>query len=448
MVAVVEKTIHDGRCRIADSSLALTAVVSAIIGRRATDSRERWDAGWSAARCGRDVMAQNDFDSAEKPTLGVREIRVFLCYRRQDGAWYADWLYRQLNNTSFIDAGGDTCQIRTYYDMTAPGVSDWKQLHFPSLQTSQAMILVCTPGIAIDFSKRREPDWVYEELRWWSRHRETAPIVVDTTSEGDRWLPRLITHKWPDINRIDLSKDDAAAAEGTNVNVAQRIRERITGAIRESERRTVFEDLRRFKRLTKRLSVALLCAVVLFFVAVGAAVFALRAREAERDQRSIAEQQQKIAEEQTKIVEEQNVIMQKQVIKLLFLPSTEDSDRARDSFIMSTGELRFRNTDQFIQLAEGIYKNYDDMSVRNGVLNALRVLECVGPYKDPLMAREIDALFSKLGPVADEEVKLHLEVLRTIVDADRSNRPRPVIPGYDRCEWARDAARKQRSKVH
>ena len=293
-------------------------------------------------------MVQNDFDTAEKPTLGVREIRVFLCYRRQDGAWYADWLYRQLNNTSFIDAGGDTCRIRIYYDMTAPGVSDWKQLHFPSLQTSQAMILVCTPGIAIDFSKRREPDWVYEELRWWSRHRETAPIVVDTTSEGDRWLPRLITHKWPDINRIDLSKDDAAAAEGTNVNLAQRIRERITGAIRESERRTVFE---------KRLSVALLCAVVLLFVAVGAAVFALRAREAERDQRSIAEQQQKIAEEQTKIVEVQKVIMQKQVVKLLFLPSTEDSDQARDSFITSTGKLRFRDDWPLVQLVDEIYKN-------------------------------------------------------------------------------------------
>jgi hypothetical protein len=92
---------------------------------------------------------------------------------------------------------------------------------------------------------------------------------------------------------------------------------------------------------------------------------------------------------------------------------------------------------------------YNNKSIRNGVLNALRMLECVGPYnKDPLIAREFDAFFSKLGPVEDEEVKLHLEMLRTIVDADRSNRPRPVIPGYDRCQWARDAARKQRSKEH
>jgi len=220
--------------------------------------------------------------------LDAREIRVFLCYRRQDGAWHADWLYRHLNNTSFTDATGKACRVRIYYDKTAPGVSDWKQLHFPSLQTSQAIILVCTPGIAIDFSKRGEPDWVYEELRWWCGHRDTAPIVVDTTGEGDRWLPRLVTLKWPDINRIDLNKDDAEAAENTSGDFAQRIRERITDSIRESERRTVFEDLQRFKRLTKRLSVALSCAVFLLFVAVIATVWALRASERAEQQRKVA----------------------------------------------------------------------------------------------------------------------------------------------------------------
>jgi hypothetical protein len=231
--------------------------------------------------------------------LDAREIRVFLCYRRQDGAWHADWLYRHLNNTSFTDPADKACRVRIYYDKTAPGVSDWKQLHFPSLQTSQAIILVCTPGIAIDFSRRGQPDWVYEELRWWCGHRDTAPIVVDTTGEGDRWLPQLITLKWPDINRIDLNKDDAEAAENTSRDFAQRIRERITDSIRESERRTVFEDLQRFKRLTKRLSVALSCAVFLLFVAVITTVWALKASErAEQSvqQRIVAEQSRAIAQ--------------------------------------------------------------------------------------------------------------------------------------------------------
>src|SRR5262245_34635084 len=230
--------------------------------------------------------------------LDAREIRVFLCYRRQDGAWHADWLYRHLNNTSFTDAIGKACRVRIYYDKTAPGVSDWKQLHFPSLQTSQAIILVCTPGIAIDFSKRGQPDWVYEELRWWCGHRDTAPIVVDATGEGDRWLPQLITLKWPDINRIDLNRDDAEAAENTSTDFAQRIRERITDSIRESERRTVFEDLQRFKRLTKRLSVALSCAVFLLLVAVITTVWALKASERAEQQRKVAEEQREVAEVQ------------------------------------------------------------------------------------------------------------------------------------------------------
>jgi len=365
-------------------------------------------------------MARNDVDGAEKQTFGVHEIRVFLCYRRQDGAWHADWLYRQLNNTSYVDADGNNCQIHIYYDKTAPGVSDWKQLHFPSLQTSRAMILVCTPGIAIDFSRRSQPDWVYEELRWWCGHRDIAPIVVDATNEGDRWLPKLITDKWPDINRIDLSKDDAAAAEGTDINFVQRIRERITGAIRESERRTVFEDLQRFKQLTKRLAIALSCAVVLFIVAAIAAVFALYAS-------SRAEKQQKIAEEQKGIVQEQ-------VVKLLFLPDTEESDQARDAFYKSLGGPK--PIDALLALMDGAIKFKSNPL---GVTNALKILECYGPYRGEHRA-VFDPFFSELAPVEDKVVKFHLEMLRTVVDADLSGRPRPKNP--ERCQWLRGAAPK------
>jgi TIR domain len=175
-------------------------------------------------------------------TPSVREIPLFICYRRQDGAWHADWLYQQLKDATFLDASSNQCHVRVYYDKTAPGVSDWKNLHFPSLQTSRAMILICTPGMATDFSKRGQPDWVYEELRWWCGHRDTAPIVVDATGEGERWLPRLVTRKWPNVNRIDLDRDDATA-HGAETDFALRISERIIGAIRESEQRTVFEDL-------------------------------------------------------------------------------------------------------------------------------------------------------------------------------------------------------------
>jgi hypothetical protein len=122
------------------------------------------------------------------PSSGIpsasRDVRVFLCYRRNDGAWHAEWLSEHLSDTEFADSGGNRCRIRIYYDKEAPGVADWKSLHFPSLQASQALILICTPGIAKDFSKRRHPDWVYEELRWWIRHRSVSPIVIDATGES------------------------------------------------------------------------------------------------------------------------------------------------------------------------------------------------------------------------------------------------------------------------
>ena len=194
----------------------------------------------------------------------LRDVRVFLCYRRNDGAWYAEWLNEHLSEAEFTDSGGSRCRIRTYYDKTAPGVADWKSLHFPSLQASQALVLVCTPGIAKDLSKRGHPDWVYEELRWWIQNRLTSPIVIDATGEGDRWLPEIIVRKWPNLNRIDIDKRQAEAAVTIgDAGFADRVRERVIGAIRQSEKATVFEDLERYVRLTRRLRLALICSLVL-----------------------------------------------------------------------------------------------------------------------------------------------------------------------------------------
>jgi len=226
--------------------------------------------------------------SAIPPT--PRNVRVFLCYRRNDGAWYAEWLNEHLTETEYTDSGGKPCRIRIYYDKAAPGVADWKSLHFPSLQASQSLILICTPGIAKDLSKRGHPDWVYEELRWWVENKRTYPIVIDATGEGDRWLPEIIARKWPNVNRIDLDKGQAETAVASrNVDFADRIRERVIGTIKESERATVFEDLERFKRLSRRLKLALvsLCVVMLFLI--GATWFALEQRtEAIRQKNMVA----------------------------------------------------------------------------------------------------------------------------------------------------------------
>jgi hypothetical protein len=216
------------------------------------------------------------------PSQG-RDVHVFLCYRRSDGNWHAEWLNQHLNEKQYDDSDGTTCRIRIYYDKMAPGIPDWKKLHFPSLQTSQALILVSTPGIAKDLSKRGQSDWVYEELRWWNRNRRIAPILIDGTGEGDRWLPELITRKWPNINRIDLIREHAEnAADSSDSAFADRICQRIIGAIKASGRATVFEDLERFKRLTKRLVFALAGALLLLVGAVVASYLAIEySRQAE-----------------------------------------------------------------------------------------------------------------------------------------------------------------------
>jgi WD40 repeat protein len=256
-------------------------------------------------------VAVNESD-IERPKPGPREIRAFLCYRRKDGAWYADWLFRHLDQAAFRDTTDKPCNITVYYDQTAPGISDWKKLHFPSLQASQAIIVICTPGIAIDFSKSGEPDWVYEELRWWHRHRNTAPIVVDATGEGDRWLPKLITHKWPDINRIDLNKEEATAAEAKGTDFSTRICERILGAVRESEQATTFQDLQRLKRLSTRLSVALGFVAILAMTAVGIAFFAYH-------QRNVAEERHKTALSRQLAAQSSNHLLQQDVNLALLL---------------------------------------------------------------------------------------------------------------------------------
>jgi hypothetical protein len=55
-----------------------------------------------------------DHSDIGKLTPSVRKIHVFLCYRRTDGAWHAEWLYRLLKDASFTDASGNPCHLDVY----------------------------------------------------------------------------------------------------------------------------------------------------------------------------------------------------------------------------------------------------------------------------------------------------------------------------------------------
>ncbi len=357
----------------------------------------------------------------------VHEVPVFLCYRRSDGSWAAEWLNDRLDGAEYIDRDGRRSRLVVYYDKTAPGVADWKSLHFPSLQTARALLVICTPGMAKDFSRRGQPDWVYEELRWWVGNRDTAPIVIDATGEGDRWLPELVTKKWPDINRIDLVQRDAEHAAATSDHEFDaRIRHRIIGAIRESEHQTLFEELERSQRQERRLRWAFGIASVLLVLAVVAGYYA-------RVQRQEAIAQQARAEEQARIAQERRLEAIAQQVR------AEEQARIAQERLALLGELANRlldpggsgtsNTGVILKLLDEVIRRTNEMQF---MIVSLDVLSCWGPYTGTALGVTFEKLFSRLDSVADEDVRARVRMLRANVEAERSGKPRPYP-----CQMAR-----------
>ena len=188
-----------------------------------------------------------------------KTIPIFLCYRQSDGRSTATWLYQALHETTLIEGDADSA-LEVYFDQAA-AYSDWTKIHLPSLRRARAFIAVCTPGA---YAETPKVDWVHEEIRWWLRHRTTAPIVVDATGEGDRWVPERIKRRWPNAQRIVVRPEswrpeDREAIEARTVHS---IRE----GLRLSERRVLFEDLEEKRRqllATVSLAVATVAALLL-----------------------------------------------------------------------------------------------------------------------------------------------------------------------------------------
>jgi hypothetical protein len=248
------------------------------------------------------------------------------------------------------------------------------------------MLVICTPGLAKDLSRQGQPDWVYTELRWWVAERGSAPIVVDASGEGDRWLPEMITDKWPDINRIALSAKDAESARRSNDHSYDiRIRDRIVGAVRELEQQTLFEDLARSRQQQRWLRLALCIATVLFLLTAALGwLFDQRRRD--------AIQQAQIAEDR----------------RMLAVEILADS-LGRDGF---TSER------YLIQLAEeAVFKKGD----KEFLIVALDALNCFGPGSVDWLSEFLTFLDS----IEDSEVITRVQALRENEEAVRAGNPRP-----------------------
>lgn len=181
-----------------------------------------------------------------------KDWQVFICYRQVDGESVARWLFENLDREPLPAAlASETGRPRllAYFDQAAPAVADWQAAHRPALEDSRALLVVCTPGLC---ARTGVEDWVHLEIDWWLKHREAAPILVDVTGEGARWVPEKIRMRWPNAQRVRI--DPSIFADGESSRWHREIAiQRIVGGISASEAQTRSQDIRRERALNVRL---------------------------------------------------------------------------------------------------------------------------------------------------------------------------------------------------
>ena len=202
---------------------------------------------------------------------------VFICYRQVDGSETADWLHQHLQNQPMPTAEYPPPRIRFYVDRYTAAVTDWRKFNQDALMKARAMIIVCTPGSLIDEGPEDE---VQKEIRWWVSNRATAPIIIDATGQGVRYVPTPIRDQWPNAQMVQLQTSGLAKEEPDKRALAEeRVVRRITEGILASEGQVRDEDLERTRQLQaktasalRRTSIALAFAIVTLVVAVFAAI--------------------------------------------------------------------------------------------------------------------------------------------------------------------------------
>ncbi len=319
--------------------------------------------------------------SAHKPedTRSTEDRPIFLCYRQVDGKRYARWIYDALRES--LDSISDSRVI--YFDQTAPAVNDWQALHGPALERARAILVFCTPGL---YSDQGTSDWVHRELDWWLQNRSTAPIIVDTTGEGTRWIPEKIKKRWPNQQRVNLDPDlwETAATEEASL-VKRQVVEQILGGIAKSEVEVVHEDLEKSKRQNRRLKIYA-SALLVLAVSLGLAVkYAL-------DQSSIAEKREKEA------------------------VSSLRQNRALDMTINAV-ELSRKNPTQAIRiLEEAIALSPDNSTI---LKNAYDIY--LNSYRLPFYSREFESIFASPNTIIspDNTRLVEIEDGRGTVSSDK-----------------------------
>src|SRR5262249_10921363 len=133
---------------------------------------------------------------------------AFLCYRQTDGRETAEWLHGKLHDRPITEHGNQPATLDVYLDRRAPASKDWREIHLPYLKRARCLIVLVTARLPHDFRDDGRDDWVHWELDWWLMNRRTAPVLVETTGEGERWVPEKLKRRWPNAQRVEVRLED------------------------------------------------------------------------------------------------------------------------------------------------------------------------------------------------------------------------------------------------
>ena len=204
--------------------------------------------------------------------------QVFISYRSTTDGGKPDkaarvaarWLHERLNDCVIelkLERPRETSvRLNAYLDQDSPASSDFKHALEPHLQTSKALVLVCTEGAA---NRRKGRDFLYDEIEWWVRKRRASPILIDAADVGEAGVPGIIRRRFDRATLLELRLAEWEQLEPEQAAMEEkRLLIRILKGIEESEFATTYEDLERARRRVQML-LALSLVLVLALAGVG-----------------------------------------------------------------------------------------------------------------------------------------------------------------------------------
>ena len=228
-------------------------------------------------------MTKDNTGADQQPTSRPNGTRpLFICYRQIDGKRYGRWLCDLLQKS----ADQRTEKVVIYFDQTTKAGNDWKNVHGASLESAHTMLVICTPGL---YSDQGPEDWAHRELDWWIQHRTIAPVIIDVTGEGTRWIPQKLKDRWPHAQRVILDKDlwENAKQEERDLAASQVVGQ-ILGSRTENEFIVIQQDLEKTRRTNSRMRLALILMCLFAISALVAMVVAIRATSREEVAKNLA----------------------------------------------------------------------------------------------------------------------------------------------------------------